>query len=47
MGYWQHRRLHAEACAYLAKMIKPDIALLQEVCLPDLGPVENIVLKKD
>lgn len=47
LGYWQHRAHHAEAWSYLRNTIRPDIALLQEVCCPNLGPDENIVFKKD
>lgn len=46
LGYWQHQAYNAEAWAYLLNVIRPDIALLQEVCCPCLGPDASIVFKE-
>lgn len=46
MGYWQHSQNHADAWVYFRNVLRPDIALLQEVCCPDLGPDESIVFKE-
>lgn len=46
LGYWQFKRHHAEAWAYLRDEMRPDIALLQEVCPPTLGESESIVFKE-
>ncbi len=43
LGFWQFRKTHAEAWAYLREEICPDIALLQEVKIPDPRADENIV----
>jgi endonuclease/exonuclease/phosphatase family metal-dependent hydrolase len=43
LGFWQFRNTHAKAWKYLCEEIRPDIALLQEVKIPDLQADENIV----
>ena len=46
LGYWQFRRHHMDAWAYLRNELKPDIALLQEVCPPPLEDGENLVFEE-
>jgi exonuclease III len=43
LGYWQFSRYHDEAWAYLRNQIQPDIALLQEVCVPKLADDELVI----
>lgn len=45
LGFWQFRKTHAEAWAYLRDEIRPDIALLQEVKIPKLRSDEAAVLR--
>jgi exonuclease III len=45
LGFWQFRKQHTEAWAYLRNEIQPDIALLQEVRIPDLASDEAVVFR--
>jgi endonuclease/exonuclease/phosphatase family metal-dependent hydrolase len=46
LGYWQFRKHHADAWAYLRDELKPDIALLQEVCPPTLEDGESLLFEE-
>jgi endonuclease/exonuclease/phosphatase family metal-dependent hydrolase len=45
LGYWQFRRHHQDAWAYLRTELRPDIALLQEACPPPLEEGESLLFK--
>jgi endonuclease/exonuclease/phosphatase family metal-dependent hydrolase len=45
LGFWQFRRTHDDAWAYLREEICPDIALLQEVKPPELQSDEALVFR--
>ena len=45
LGFWQFRRTHDEAWAYLREEICPDVAFLQEVKPPELQSDEGLVFR--
>lgn len=46
MGYWLHRTHHAAAWEFLRQILRPDIALLQEVNPPTLAGDESLVFQQ-
>jgi hypothetical protein len=47
MAYWSKKASHNSAWSFLLNVIKPDVALVQEVCLPTDETIKNKTVFKE